>query len=106
MPVAKTLPWDFVIDLIFKQYGSKEFYTKFKAGKKKFSKEITKEWQETYMNWAWLVSQEEFFTTIMKWRAKFEKKFLDDNPFFYEIVLEHILPLCAPKFFEQDNTPQ
>lgn len=96
---VKVLPWDFVIDLIFKTYGSKQFYSKFK--KQRFSKDITEEWHSTYMNWVWICSQDDFFSHIIKWKAKFDKEYPNNNPD-YETVVAHILPIAAPLFFEQD----
>lgn len=97
-------PWDFVINEIFKAYGSKEFYKKFKDGWYKFSQEITQEWQSVYMNWVGICHQEEFFNNIDKWKKKYTKLYPDDT-IWYEVVVAYILPLAAPLFFEQDNTP-
>lgn len=95
-------PWDFVINEIFKEYGSKEFYKKFKDGWYKFSPEITLEWQSVYMNWVGICHQEEFFNKIVKWKNKFCKAFPTDT-IGYEVIVAHILPIAAPLFFEQDN---
>lgn len=94
------LPWDYIINLIFKEYGSKSFYKKFKDGWYKFSKEITKEWGDVYMNWSWVCSQHDFFTKIDSWKNKFKRNFPNDT-IGYEIIVAHILPVCAPLFFEQ-----
>lgn len=100
---VKVPPWDFVIDLIFKTYGSKEFYAKFRKWMKRFTPEITKQWQSEYMNWVGICSQDEFFSNIIKWKAKFAKEY-PSCPIDYETVIAHILPVAAPVFFEQDNT--
>ena len=97
-------PWDFVINKIFKEYWSKEFYKKFKDAEYKFTPEITKEWTEVYMSWVGICHQEEFFNNIDEWKKSFEEEF-PNNEIGYELVVAYILPLCAPLFFEQDNTP-
>lgn len=94
------MPWDWVIDLIFKEYGSKEFYKKFKDGKKVFTTEITKEWRDTYMSAIGMVAQEDFFKKAWEWKDAYEKKF-KELP--YSVVLAHIISLSAPTFFEQQE---
>jgi len=103
---VKPLLWDYVIDLIFKEYWSKDFYKKFKDWGKKFTPDITEEWQTIYMNWVWLVPHQEFFDKLATWKDKFLKEYGNWNPFLYEVVIWHILPVCAPKFIEQDSTTE
>lgn len=94
-----SLPWDFIIDKIFKEYGSKDFYKEFKEGWYKFSPEITIQWQKDYMNESiWVVQMTEFFAKVYSWKPSFEKKF---KSFDYDTVIAHILPIAAPTFFEQ-----
>lgn len=97
-------PWDFVINQIFKEYGSKDFYKKFADGWYVFSPEITDEWRSTYMNGVWICHQEEFFNKIDTWKKKYTKLYPKDE-IWYEVVVAYVLPLCAPLFFEQDYTP-
>lgn len=97
-------PWDFIINEIFKKYGSKDFYKKFKDWWYKFSPDVTNEWREVYMNWVWICSQSEFFTFVDKIKTKYTKNYPDDTIWF-EVVVAYILPIAAPLFFEQDNTP-
>ena len=97
-------PWDFVINEIFYEYWSKEFYKKFKDGWYKFSPEITKEWQSVYMNWVGICHQEEFFNNIDKWKKKYNKLYPNDT-IGYEVVVAYILPIAAPLYFELDTTP-
>lgn len=103
MPTNKKLPWDFVIDLIFKEYWSKEFYAKFKANGRIFTPEIEWEWISNYMWDIGMVHQDEFFRTIDSWKPKYDKKYNQSAYPTYEAVIAHILPLCAPTFFEQDK---
>lgn len=93
-------PWDYVINLIFKEYGSKDFYKKFKDGGYIFSPEVTKEWRDIYMNWVGICSQDEFFTNIDLWRSKYYKEYPKTTEA-YEIIVAHILPIAAPLFHEQ-----
>lgn len=104
MPTIKkniSIPWDFIIDKIFKEYGSKDFYKQFKDWGYAFSPEITKRWQEEYMSEVWVVPMIEFFEKIYSWKPSFEKKF---TSFDYDTVIAHILPIAAPTFFEKTTS--
>ena len=95
-----SIPWDFIIDKIFKEYGSKDFYKQFKDGGYAFTPEITKRWQEEYMGEVWVVPMIEFFEKIYSWKPPYGKKFTQID---YDTVIAHILPIAAPTFFEQTN---
>ena len=95
-----SIPWDFIIDKIFKEYGSKDFYKQFKDGGYAFTPEITKRWQEEYMGEVWVVPMIEFFEKIYSWKPRYESKFSHID---YDTVIAHIIPIAAPTFFEQTN---
>lgn len=95
-----SLPWDFIIDKIFKEYGSKDFYKTFKDSWYDFWV-VTSQWREEYMGEVGVVPMLEFFDKIYSWKPSFEKKF---NKFDFDTVIAHILPLCAPTFFEQTKS--
>ena len=40
----------------------------------------------------------EFFERIYSWKPLYEKRFKDVD---YYTVIAHIIPICAPTFFEQ-----
>lgn len=95
----KLLPWDYIISLIFKEFGSKEFYSKFKDWGYALTPEIQKEWRDNYMNpRVWVCSQKEFFDKIPEFQRKYWRKYKSPE---FNITMGHILPLCAPLFHEQ-----
>lgn len=69
----------------------------------KSTKEIVDEWREVYMNWIWLVSIEEFFSFIASIKETFESIY-HDTP--YDLVCSYIIPLCSPKFIENEPTKE
>ena len=97
-----SLPWDYIIDKIFKEYGSKDFYSKYRKGWYKFSPEVTSEWRKVYMNGCGVVHQNELFVKLTSWKPLWEKKF-KDIPISFETMISHVLPICAPLFFEQEK---
>lgn len=96
-----SIPWDFIIDKIFKEYWSKDFYKQFKSGWYRISPEINKRWCDEYMGNVGIVPMVEFFEKIYEWKPSYEKKFKDID---YDTLIAYLMPICAPTFFEQTNS--
>jgi len=45
-----------------------------------------------------IVPMNEFFEKIYSWKPRYEARFSHID---YDTVIAHILPICAPTFFEQ-----
>ena len=72
-------PWDFIIHALVKEYGSKDFYKRFRNEEYIMTEELFQEWKDDYVNGTWMVDPEEFVNFALKTKMEFEIKYKFDT---------------------------